>query len=350
MGLHTPRRTLAAMISMVVLVGACSSSATPAPASSAPATPEAGATEAAATPAATTKKLTIGYVALDPSSVYAQQEANADKAAFAAEGWDVIEINAQGDPTKASAAMETLVSRKVDAIVVETFAANQINAGLKAANAANIPVFKAAAGGVGPGEAGAVSIILSPVINDLYLEEMQGKKVELLELVYTPGEPCRVRFEELNKVVDTMPNVSTTKHDFQIPGQVEQSQKLTSAWLSAHPEKADTTYMIWACYADPAIGAIAAENQQQRGPYFMYTWDLTNPTVQAIRDGTLDGTAILLPPGDAEILTQMIKDYMSTTASGGTWTPQSVDGGTVIVTKDNIDRVLQENPWVLTGQ
>ena len=330
-------RLIAVGTSVLMLASACSSAATTAPTAAPTAAPT------------TAKKLTIGYVEFDPSSVYANQAANEDEKAFKAEGWDVIRMNSGGKQEVASDLMKTLVSRKVDAIVVSVYAGTQIQTGLAAANDAGIPVFKNGGGYAGEGEAGAISVIIAPLINDIYFEYLNSQpKVELLQLTFTPGEPARLRAEAFNKIADGLPNVNITKNEFQVPGQVEQSQQFTSAWLSAHPEQADTSYVIWGAWADPVVGAIAALKQAGRKAW-MYTWDLTNPTAAAVREGTLMGSAIWSPPEGAKQMTQMIKDYMAAKDAGGTWTPVNLEAGGIVVTKDNIDQILAENTWVMTG-
>src|SRR5581483_10241639 len=69
----------------------------------------------------------------DLSTVQATQ--GATKAAKAA-GWSVLVANAQGEPSKAIAAMQDFVNRHVTAIMTTVFESSTLEAGIKAANAA----------------------------------------------------------------------------------------------------------------------------------------------------------------------------------------------------------------------
>lgn len=94
-------------------------------------------------------KKTIGWVDATLDGAYQQRLYNAFKAATDHLGWEVKVVDTQGDPQKAATGISTLVTSRVDAIILSAIELNTIRTGLLDAKNAGIPVIELG-GGVEP--------------------------------------------------------------------------------------------------------------------------------------------------------------------------------------------------------
>lgn len=285
---------------------------------------------------------TVGVVALDATQITANRERKAAQDAMKKMGWKTVEVNSNGNPAEAITAMQNLVQRKVDAIVVQTYTPDQLAAGLAAAKAAKIPVFSSAGGDAGGGMAGAVELVNSAAVNDPLIEKLKAMdKVELLELRYTPGAPCRARADDLDAKLKDLPQVNVTRQEVKIPGGQQSAQQATSGWLQKYKDEAGTDLVIWPCFSEAALGAVAAETQLKRGPYELYTWDISEPAVEALKAKTISAVLWIQVEESGKQLAELIKEYKDN-ADG--WKTKTVSAPSVLLTPDNIDQYLAENP------
>jgi ribose transport system substrate-binding protein len=285
---------------------------------------------------------TVGIVALDATQITANRERAAAQEAMKAKGWETIEVNSNGQPAAAITAMQNLVQRQVDAIVVQTYTADQLTAGLAAAEAAGIPVFSSSGGAAEGSMAGAVELVNAAAVNDPFIAALKDKpKVELLQLRYTPGAPCRVRADDLDSKLKDLPNVKVTRQEVTIPGGEQSAQTSTAGWLQAKGEDPGTTLAIWPCFSEAAIGAIAAEKQLKRGPHELYTWDISGPAIQAVQEGYMTAVLWIQVEEAGKQLAELVAENKD---AGDGWEPKTVPAPSVLVTKDNIAEVLKENP------
>ncbi|TPX00911.1 substrate-binding domain-containing protein, partial [Schumannella luteola] len=111
----------------------------------------------------------------------------------------------------------------------------------------------------------------------------------------------------------------------------------TAAWLQANPESEGSDLVIWACFADPAMGAYAALQQAGR-QVPIYTWDFSAQVVEPLRNGSLAAVLAIDSAGEGAQIVQLIKDHQA----GGE--PQEVDAATTVVTPDNLDEFLADHP------
>jgi ribose transport system substrate-binding protein len=285
---------------------------------------------------------TVGVVALDATQITANRERKAAQDAMKKMGWKTVEVNSNGNPAEAISAMQNLVQRKVDAIVVQTYTPDQLAAGLAAAKAAKIPVFSSAGGAAGGGMAGAVELVNAAAVNDPLIEKLKASdKVELLQLRYTPGAPCRSRADDLDAKLKDLPNVHVTRQEVKIPGGQQSAQQATSGWLQKYQDKPGTDLVIWPCFSEAALGAVAAEQQLKRGPYDLYTWDISKPAVEALQAKTISAVLWIQVEESGEQLADLIKEYKDN-ADG--WKTKTVAAPSVLLTPDNIEKYLKENP------
>ncbi len=92
------------------------------------------------------KTLTIGIVAFQMSSETHARAANAADAAAKAKGWSVTLLNSRGSIPESAAQIENLIAAKVDALVLCMSKPVELDAQLKAAKDAGIPVITIASG------------------------------------------------------------------------------------------------------------------------------------------------------------------------------------------------------------
>jgi len=326
------------VMGLAVVAAACSSggATTAAPSTG---TPASVAPSAAASASAAAGPLKLGVVNFDTSTVAAQSQVDVAMEAFKAEGWDAAITDAKGDAAAANGICAQYATQKVDAIVAAVFAADQMAQCLDAAKTADIPVFFFASS-FQEGTAGALSTTGAQGVNDMFVEDFAGKDgLQVLALGFTPGAPCRERKENFTETLAASGIKATvTDHEVKIPGQVVDAQAATQAWLTAHPAAANEPLAVWACFSDPAVGAVSAMAQTGRTGVPVYTWDLTKQAVDYIRNGQIRVTSLPDGKGMGPQIVGQIKDYMAT------GTPQALESGSVLLTKENIDQFLTENP------
>jgi ribose transport system substrate-binding protein len=97
-------------------------------------------------PASAKDNLKIGIVTFSTSDVHTNQMIDTMSAEAKSKGWTVENLNANGDPSQAVAAIKQLATKKVDAIIVTVFDSSGLAAGLQAAADAKIPVLTAGRG------------------------------------------------------------------------------------------------------------------------------------------------------------------------------------------------------------
>jgi ribose transport system substrate-binding protein len=334
----------AAMLS-ALLVGACSGSATPAPtAAPSNAAPSVAAPSAAAPSAAapSVAAKTVGIVDISATNITAHSFVTEAQKAFAAKNWKVLQSDSNGDQNQANTLCTQYVSRKVDVIVVNIYTCDAMAACLAAAKGANIPVFLLGSN-VGGGAAGAIPTVLPGPMNDRFLSDVSamGGDVQVFALTFKPGAPCLVREQDLDKKLPTYPKLKVTKYEVSVPGQVTIAQNAANAWLQAHPASKGEKLAIWACWSDPAIGALSAVKQQARTNIPIWTWDFTKQTVDPIKAGEIAATLWVDPSAMAQQLLSLIDGYFQDPTG---WQPKELEAGSKIIDKSTIDAFVAANP------
>ena len=283
-------------------------------------------------------KLSIGIVTFSTSDVSTNAMVDSMTADAQGRGWSVTNLNANGEPLQAITAIKQLVTRKVDAIIVTVFDSTGLAAGIGAAKDAGIPVLSAG-GGLAPGVALAASTGAGQPMVDLMLKDLNYAGT-VLDLTYHPGIPCRERANAFDAAVKQYPAIKATSHEISIPGAAESSQAATSAWLGANAN-AKGPFAIFNCYDDNAMGAIAALKQNGRTDVKVYSFNATAPAVQAVKDGTMTATLGVDLTSAGKMLVDQIPDII---AAKGNWQPKSFIPGYTLVTKDNVDEFMKNNP------
>lgn len=279
----------------------------------------------------------IGIVRFAPSEVTTEAVIKSYTALAEEEGWEVTTANPDGAVDKAIGAMQDFVQKDVDLIIVSVIESTSLTAGLKSAEAAGIPV-ASIAGGAADGVVFDMVVSTGSDIPETMVEELGGKG-RVLALGYKPGLPCQLREDALNETVkDT--DLTLDRQEVLIPGQLESGQKFATTWLAKNP-KGSEPLAIWACFDDPALGAIVAAQQAGRDDVRIYGYDGTPAALKALKDGKLAATAAPDPEGAAKTLFDATPDLVK---AGPGADPETKEIPYTLITQDTIGKYLQDNP------
>lgn len=322
-----PMRLLVGAVVAALLLVACGGDEDP------------GATDGAATGDSAIES--IGIVRFSGTDVFSNN-ANQGAADYAEEqGWDVVDVDAQGSVDQANAAIANLVTRGVDAIVVGVFPTDALAGGISQAESAGIPVANWG-GGLGPGVQVAADVGLGDEVAARVVEDMNGEG-ELLLLGYRPGLPCQRRETSMMDALEGT-DINPTQQQITIPGQVDSALAATQSWAQAHSAGSAPSLAAWACFDDPATGAVAALRELGRDDVLSYGNNGTAEALQLVMDGELTATQWIDGYGQGQELVRVLQQAI---AEGESFEPTEIGGETVIVDESNIEEFLSEHPDAL---
>jgi ribose transport system substrate-binding protein len=288
-------------------------------------------------PSAATK--TIGLITFsgtDPSAniVIASAKAKAQEL-----GYDVVVVDAQGQVDQANTAMQNLVQRKVSGIAITVFPSSSLAAGISSTKPAGIPVVTS--GGVGDGIAVNVDDSQGEKVTQALIDDNKGKGI-VLTLTYPGGRPCQLRLASFNALVAAKaPDLKVTRQAITVPGQIESATSATLAWLAAHPVGSAPNLSIYACFDDPALGAIAALKQTKRTDVKVYSFNGIAPALAAVKDGTMTATLWFDQSSVGATLVEVLDKSIK---NGVPATSDQTPAPSVLVTKANYDSFVAEHP------
>lgn len=298
-----------------------------------------GSSDASSSADGTDDSYSVGIVKF-ASSDQTSEEAIAGFRDYATEqGWETSAVDPQGAVDKANGAMQDYVQKDVDLIVTAVFDSSTLTAGAQAAKAAGIPVVSIS-GGTADGITANLDAGVSngEPIADLLVEDMGGEG-ELLVLGYKSGLPCIGREQALDAALEGT-DITTTRNEVPIPGQVEGSTQFTQAWLAQHPEGSGPLG-VWGCFDDPALGAIAAIKSAGRDDVLVYGINGQPGAINAIEAGDMRATVFLLANQAGRDFAELVPEFVE---GGVDAEPQEVDLTNVLVTDDSIAEFLAEYP------
>jgi ribose transport system substrate-binding protein len=265
--------------------------------------------------------------------------AGATDAATAA-GWDVKVTDTQANADQANAAMSSFAVQKVDAIFVLAFASSSIGSGLAAANAAGIPV--ATWGGeIVPGIVVTTSGETVGTDSVNYLLSKVGDSADILAMTFHPGKLCIDRGNAFDKGVAGKSGLNITYNEVTVPGQVQNGNAMTQAWLTAHPAGGDRPLAIWSCWDEPMQGGVAALRQAGRDDVVTVSINGSPQAVELVKNGDMTATVWQPAYAEGQAVFQAILDAKE---AGSAWTPKVVEIPGIVVTKENVDQFIAEHP------
>jgi ABC-type sugar transport system substrate-binding protein len=335
------------MAAMVVVVGACSSSAptqTSTATISAPSQTATAVVAESATPSSAAsvnpcsdKHLVIGIITFSMTDVATNGTVKGAQDEAAKCGYTSSVVDAQGNDDTVNSAMEDYVQKKVDAIITIVTPSSAIGAGLAAAKAANIPVYTMG-GDFAPG----ISAMGDDWMGDIVAARIAkdtGATGDMLGLVYRGGLPCLKREASYDAMLTANPGINNQTQQVPVPGQVEAATAATLAWLAGHPKgKA-----IWTCFDDPAMGAIAALKQDgyTAGQVLVYGFNGNPDALLAVQAGWMTATLWI---NHTKMGADAVDEFAKIIAAGSSWTPITIPSEYVLVDKSNVDEFLQTHP------
>lgn len=281
----------------------------------------------------------IGVVQFSATDETAEKAINSYIEVADEEGWNVTKVDPQGSVDKAISAMNDFVQKDVDLIIVTVFQTDQITAGVRAATQAGIPIISFS-GGSGEGvplnaDSGA-SVAKEGA--ELLVEDMGGEG-ELLLLGYKSGLPCVGREQALTDALEGT-NITVTRQEVPIPGQVEGGTRFTQAWLAKNPA-GSANLAIWGCFDDPALGAVSALRSADRTDVKVYGVNGTPAAVTAVKAGQMRATSFIDVAGAGKELAEKTPDVIK----GGTDAdPVDIPIPTFLVTEETHDEFAQKYP------
>jgi len=324
------RRAIGASLGVVMVVGlaACGSSS-----SSSSSSASAGSSSG--------KARTIGLVSFSGSDVYANSALNAIGDYGTAHGWTIIKVDSNGSVDAANTAITNLAAKGVDGIAVSVFPTTALATGIAAAKAAGIPVANWG-GGLGDGVPIAADVSIGDPMAARVVQDLGGKGA-LLALGYKPGLPCQRREASLDAAVKPT-SINLTSQQITIPGQVESADQATLAWANAHPAGSGP-YAVWACFDDPATGAVAALKQLGRTDVKTYGLNGTAAALALIKAGDLTATEYIDGPKQGTQIAGLFEQYW---ANPSGFKPVELGGDSQVIDKTNVDAFLAKHPELAT--
>lgn len=282
---------------------------------------------------------TLGIVALLANDALNIDVIGGATEAAKAAGWNVKVIDTQASADKANAA-NTFVVEHVDAIFVLAFASSSIGSGLEAARQAHIPV--AMWGGeIVPGVVVATSGRQVGDDSAKFLLSKVGDSADILALTFHPGKLCIDRGIAFDDAVKGKSNIHVTYSEITVPGQVQNGNALTQAWLTSHPGGGARKLGIWSCWDEPTTGAVAALRQAARTDVVTSSINGSPQAVQMVKDGDMTGTTWQPAYEEGK---QVFKAILDSMAAGASWTPKVISIPGVVVNADNIDQFAKDHP------
>jgi ABC-type sugar transport system substrate-binding protein len=135
-------------------------------------------------------------------------------------------------------------------------------------------------------------------------------------------------------------NITVTRKEVPIPGQVEAGTQFTQAWLANHPA-GKGKLAIWGCFGDPALGAVSALRQAKRQDVTVYGHDGTPAAIKAVQSGELSGTSFFDPTAEGDRLAEATPTYIK---DGVDAKAQNISPTMYLVTPDTVADLLKKFP------
>jgi len=221
------------------------------------------------------------------SSVTTKQDVDIMTAEFEAAGIKVSVFDSANDLSKLAADIETATVAKTGAIIIVSVDPGLVEAQIKEAIDAGIPVF-----GV---DAGYVEGMQLNVTSDNYQMGQQmceylfgqmGDAGTLVHLTYRAHPGVVKRTYALEDELKNHPNI-TFLNEFHcdVPNQINNAKEIVENLLTSYPEKGSIT-AIFCAWDEPAIGATQALMEAGRDEVIVVGVDGNEQAVQLINQGT----------------------------------------------------------------
>jgi ABC-type sugar transport system substrate-binding protein len=255
-------------------------------------------------------------------------------------GYTTTLVDANGSVDAANSAIQNLVQKQSDAILVTIFPATALSTGLAAAKEAGIPIVLLG-GGEGDGVSYESDDVLAKPLSEKMLADVPDG-ADILALNYRGGRPCQLREAGFDEVTAAAGNLNIEKQETPVPGQMEASRAATLAWLTKTTVTPGKT-VVWTCFDDQALGVVAALKEQGLNPgdVWVYSVNGTVDALNAVKDGWMKTDLWIDHYGAGK---EMIDVVAEIRAAGDSWQFKSVPAPYELVSADNYDQFKSEHP------
>ncbi len=247
----------------------------------------------------------------------------------AKKGVKLIIYDAQDDSAKMTSAMEDLIQKKVDAILVNPTDSNAVVPSIIKANRAGIPVFtidRGAAGGKVVCHIASDNVAGGRMAGEFLAKALHGKG-NVVELVGIPGtSAARDRGKGFHEAIKKYPGIkiiASQTADFNR----DKGMKVFENILQAHP-KIDG---VFAHNDEMVLGAIAAAEAAGRKGIIFVGFDAIPDAIAAIKAGKLAATVAQQPKVMGELGVEKAVEYLN-----GKKLPKFIPVPLKLITKDNL--------------
>lgn len=238
------------------------------------------------TPLPKTGKKTIGVISLAPNNGGSGRMIKAMESFAGTLGWSVRVINAEGDPQKVSSGVQSLISAKVDGIVVDILDPSAIAPDIAAAKKAGIPFISVNSNDLNPDVAS--QIVANPfeigVEQATEIADAIGREGTVALLGFSGSSNISQRQAALEGALKTYPGIKIVEdHEVDVTNPVDDSTNAVQGWLTKYPK--GQLNAIWAAWDEPAIGAATAIQAAGRDEINLVGADYS-PQIKQLMEGS----------------------------------------------------------------
>jgi erythritol transport system substrate-binding protein len=280
---------------------------------------------------------TIAVITVDPSNPYWKAEVDTAEAQAKKLGYKTT-VNAHGnDQTKQNQFIDSAISNKVDAIILDPAGAKESVGAVQKATSAGIPVFLVNA------EIDAQGIAKSQIVSNnsqgatLGAQEWvkaMGEKGTYVELFGNPTDNnAKVRSDAYHAVIDQYPDLKLAQTETANWDRQQGKQKM-ELLLQAHP---DITGVI-AGNDEMALGAIQAlKDAGKLAQVKVLGFDGNNDAAAAVQNGEMVATALQPIVQGTTLAVEQADSFIRTGKTGVSEEKQAIN--CVLITKDNASKL-----------
>ncbi len=231
------------------------------------------------------------------------------KAAAAANGLELVVMDAQNDASKQMANIENLIQQKVSVIIINPVDSKAIVPAVEAANKANIPVItvdRSAAGGKVVSAIASDNVAGGKLAGQFMVEKLSGKG-KVVELEGIPGASAAVdRGAGFNAAIKAAAGIAVVAKQ---PADFDRAKgmKVMENILQANPE----VNAVFAHNDEMALGALEAIKAAKRTGILVVGFDATADATKAVNEGVLAATVAQKPKEMGKIAIETAKKVMA---------------------------------------
>lgn len=271
-----------------------------------------------------------------PDNVFFKAEQVAAKNEAEKLGYETLVLSHDDDPTKQSEAIDTAISRKAAAIILDNAGADASVAAIQKAKDAGIPSFLI------DREINATGVAVAQIVSNNFQGATLGAQ-EFAKVVGPTGEYIEllgkqtdtnagIRSKGYHSILDQIPGLKMVAQESANWNQTEALQK-TQTLLQAHPDIKG----IIAGNDTMALGAQAALDAAGKGDVVVVGFDGSPDVAASILKGSIDATVLQPAAQISQMAVDQADSYVKT---GKADKPEKQSIDCVLVNKDNAAKLV----------